>query len=81
MSEEKEQYQATGSFANNSISGFKRYVKDGKLDVEAVTKDYALNERQIPRLTAELEAAGYLQAAPAKTTRPLPKIEKIEEPA
>jgi hypothetical protein len=82
-----EEYKVGGSFANNSIVAFKRYVKDGVLDVEAVTKDYALNEGQIPHLEAELKAAGYLEqpedfgavSDSRVDTAPLPAIEETEE--
>lgn len=65
-------YQATGSFAGGSIVGFKRYVKDGVLDEEAVLTEAGLIPRQIPFLLIELEAAGYLEKSEAApVTAPL----------
>lgn len=72
--EEKEEYKVTGSFANNGIVAFKPYVKEGKLDVDSVKKDYALNDKQIPMLNAELEAAGYFKTPDKADTQPLEPV-------
>lgn len=69
-----EEYRVTGSFANNGIVAFKPYVKDGKLDVERVKKEYALNDAQIPMLNAELEAAGYFKTPEKGDTQPLEPV-------
>lgn len=82
MAKQEDEYQITGSFASNSIGAFKQYVTDGVLDVEAVTKDYALNAAQIPMLEAELKAAGYLgedSISNVEDTAPFPATEEIEE--
>ena len=80
-----EEYKVTGSFANNTVVAFKSYVKDGALDVQRVKKDYALNERQIPHLVMELEAAGYLGTPERADTQPLEPVvvtaPKQERPA
>lgn len=72
MGEEK--YIPTGSFCNQGLIAFKQYIENGILDEATVTKDFALNERQIPRLKAELEAAGMLglPAAPSATAESKP---------
>lgn len=75
-----DEYKVTGSFANNTIIAFKPYVKDGKLDVDRVKKDYALNDAQIPMLNAELEAAGYFKTPERADTQPLKAAEKAKKP-
>ncbi len=58
-------YKTTGYFTDFPISHFERYVKGGVLDEAEVIKAEALNERQIPHLRRELEAAGIMSGSPA----------------
>jgi len=58
------EYKPTGFFANRQVHAFKPYVKDGALDAESAKKDWGLNDRQLPFLTKELEAAGILPEPP-----------------
>jgi hypothetical protein len=73
-------YKPTGSFADQGIVGFKRYVKDGVLDEEKVTAAEGLNARQIPILKIELEAAGLLTPVgqPAEEPKKSKKTDKGE---
>lgn len=78
--EGKEGYKPTGYFADRSLGHFERYVKDGVLDEARAIEAEALNERQIPQLRRELEAAGMLSGAKAPAdSRPKPGTLRQDE--
>jgi len=73
-------YKAVGHFANRQIAAFKPFVKgavfdaetgwdykNATLDEKGVMDAWGLNERQIPFLRIELQAAGWLPSVEAKS--------------
>lgn len=52
-------------FASLALPGYKRFIKDGVLDEEAVMDELALSEAQIPLLKEKLVKAGMLTEGPA----------------
>lgn len=86
---DEEKFKPTGHFADREIRTFAPFVQDGELDEAGVMEKWQLNERQIPGLRKELEAAGYLKKEqtmaapfpeePQRITAPLPEIEDHED--